>query len=256
MAIPVRRRWIFWLLLWGMVECSLAFGETVNAPIQRISSFGSLDEVDAWMKHYYLHPEPEKVPLAIEFLAKGGILDDFTVHPLFIAFFGEIFRHNEKRLPSWMKRLDSLRESHKKLLWSALWFSYTKKGKELLQGVDLKAHPASKELIDTLLRQSPPDVLTIPVDSTAVVDSLWGAFQATGNEDCVLRVIEVLPWVNEKSDPKKLLVGGVAKWSLTSNAVQHERVLKICKIQVDKQPQEVQSVLKEVIHQAEEGLRK
>jgi hypothetical protein len=47
------------------------------------------------------------------------------------------------------------------------------------------------------------------------------------------------------------MIGGAARWSLTSNCIQHQKVLEICKDQLSKQDSETVSILKEVIKQAQ-----
>ena len=73
---------------------------------------------------------------------------------------------------------------------------------------------------------------------------------ATGEEKYVIQVISVLPYSIIKGNIPRLLVGGSARWSLTSNAIQHKRVLDICMSQLDKQPKEVKEILSEVITEA------
>jgi hypothetical protein len=51
-----------------------------------------------------------------------------------------------------------------------------------------------------------------------------------------------------------LLVAGAARWSLTSNAIQHRRVLEICQEEVGKQPKEVAEKLRKIIAHAKEAL--
>jgi len=66
--------------------------------------------------------------------------------------------------------------------------------------------------------------------SPAALDYLWSEFSATGDESPVIKIIGVLDY--ERSTGKKLtdedmnraLVFGAARWSLTSNAIQHKKV--------------------------------
>jgi hypothetical protein len=50
------------------------------------------------------------------------------------------------------------------------------------------------------------------------------------------------------------MVGNSAKWSLTSNAIQHPRVLEICRSERSRQPDGVITVLSEIILKAEKEL--
>jgi hypothetical protein len=90
----------------------------------------------------------------------------------------------------------------------------------------------------------------MPIESPDVLDMLWVAFMASGDEKYVIQVISVLPYSTVKGNIPRLLVGGSARWSLTSNAIQHKRVLDICMSQLEKQPHEVKEILSEVISAA------
>lgn len=76
---------------------------------------------------------------------------------------------------------------------------------------------------------------------------------ATGDREPVVRIIQALPWLDVKGDTNRLLVAGAAKWSLTSNAVQHEKVMNICEGETKKQSSGVQAKLKAIIADAKKG---
>ena len=78
---------------------------------------------------------------------------------------------------------------------------------------------------------------------------------ATGDDAPVARIISALPWVNIRGDVSRLMVGGAARWSLISNTIQHPLVMAKCREQLMPQPTEVADVLREVIAEAEKGLR-
>ncbi len=123
--------------------------------------------------------------------------------------------------------------------------------------------PERRGFLQGLLVNPPPDILSEPVASPAVLDMLWAMFMASGDERYVQKIIGVLPWLNEegaaerieKGAAERMLIGGAARWSLTSNAFQHDRVLQICRAEVERQPEEVRVVLREVIQSAEQQLR-
>ena len=63
------------------------------------------------------------------------------------------------------------------------------------------------------------------------------------------------PADNVRGDVSRLLVGGAAKWSLISNAVQHERVMAVCRKEVTSRSTDVKMVLQEVIASAEKDMK-
>jgi hypothetical protein len=66
--------------------------------------------------------------------------------------------------------------------------------------------------------------------------------------------MSTLPWIDVKGDITRLTVGGAARWSLTSNAVQHPRILDFCETEVATQPKEVAEKLREVVTNAKKEL--
>ena len=65
------------------------------------------------------------------------------------------------------------------------------------------------------------------------------------------RIIEVLAWSTDESDTPRRVIGAAARWSLTSNAVDHDRVLDICRAELGGQRAHAAAVLADVIQQAE-----
>lgn len=89
-----------------------------------------------------------------------------------------------------------------------------------------------------------------------VLDALWGYFMASGEDAPVVRIMAALAWSEVRGDIPRLRIGGAAKWSLASNAAQHQRVMEICKAQLSTQPKEVATVLRQVVKEAEDDLKK
>lgn len=204
-----------------------------------------------WLTYYYLNPQPNLTAEAILAMSKQGYFDKPTAQVALAAFFSQVFAQNPNSIQSWFLRLDDLSERHKRTLWMALLYSATPQGKQQLKIEAEKAISTAKDEILKLLRTEPPSIAKLEITSPSVLDMLWGSFLATGDELYVTRIISTLAWVNDKDDTRKLLIGGAARWSLTSNCIQHKRVLEICKAQMAKQPPEVCLVLREIIKEAE-----
>jgi hypothetical protein len=73
----------------------------------------------------------------------------------------------------------------------------------------------------------------------------------------VARIIAMLPWSKEKDSVAKLTVGGMAKYTLVSNATRSRDLLAMLKRASRHQPESVAPILGEVIDAAEtlEGAR-
>jgi len=87
--------------------------------------------------------------------------------------------------------------------------------------------------------------------SVSALDDYWAAFTATGERSHVEKVIAALPLVEVRGDIERLLIGGAARWSLSSNAHQHTKVLEICKDVLTQAKEPLAKLLAEVIAEAE-----
>jgi hypothetical protein len=204
----------------------------------------SENELNDFMLFYYLHPSPEKVSQAVLAMHKMGYLQKETSGAPITSFLSLIFRSTPSAIETTLTGFSSYSPTEQQVLLRALWLADTDQSKMILQKLVV-----GNENSD-LLKSAPPKIERIPVESPDVLDMLWGAFMATGDEKYVLPVISVLPYSTAKGNIPRLLVGGSARWSLTSNAIQHKRVFDICNTQLEKQPKEVKEILSEVISEA------
>jgi len=212
----------------------------------------TLESAARWIKHYYEAPQPKLASQAILVLSKGGVYQNDGETPPTFGFVAGVLAKNKAIAPSLIKDLTELPGDERKILVLGIWYSGRPDAKKLLQGL-LSAMPEHKVNIENLLNSQPISLRQISLDQgTWVVDALWGNFCATGDAEPVKRVITALPWATLREDPAKLAVGEVARWSLTTNAVEHPRVLEICRKEVAKQPPEIAKLLKEVIAEAEQ----
>jgi hypothetical protein len=202
------------------------------------------NELNDFMIYYYLHPSPEKIPQAVQAMHKMGYLRKESAGAPIAAFLSLIFRSTSVAMEKTLVDFSSYSPVEQQVLLRALWLADTAQSKTALQKFELGNDNAES------VKSVPPRIEQLPVESPDVLDMLWGAFMATGDEKYVIQVISVLPYSTIKGNIPRLLVGGSAKWSLTSNAIQHKRVLDICESQLEKQPKETKEILAEVISEA------
>ena len=210
-------------------------------------------DLDQWFTFYYLHPQPDRTVEAILSMSAHGYFDKESAQSPLAAFYGQLFAQNPQSIEPWFSKLNSLPKVHRRVLCNALWYSATLEGVEQLKKEAVKAASPDRADIVRLTKTKPPSIADLEVTEPAVLDMLWASFMATGDELYVVRIISTLPWCDEKNDINRLLIGGAARWSLTSNCIQHRKVFEICKAQVSKQGERTSSILKEVIKQAEAG---
>lgn len=204
----------------------------------------SENELNDFMVYYYLHPKPEKVSQAVQTMHKIGYLQNESAGAPITSFLSLILGSTPSTIETTLADFSAYSPTEQQVLLRALWLADTLQSKMALQKLVVGNENAE------LLQFPPPKLEQIPVESPDVLDMLWGAFMATGDEKYVLPIISVLPYSTVKGNIPRLLVGGSAKWSLTSNAIQHKRVLDICNSQLEKQPKEVKEILSGVISEA------
>ena len=225
------------------------------APAMAGPTFQSDEEFSRWLTFYYMNPEPNRVPDAIKYMSKSGVLDnDKAISPIF-GFLSGTFRNNPDKVSSWVNQVSSLKEPHLGVVVLGLWYADLPESKKAAYAV-LEKHPKLKPKFEFLYKGVPMTVEQIPLEQGPwVLDALWGKFMATGDGALVERIISTLPWIDIKGDIDRLMIGGAARWSLTSNAVQHKRVLEICEAAEKTQIAEVADKLNEVIKNAKKELQ-
>jgi len=218
------------------------------------TAFQSQSEVSQWVTFYYLNPEPNRLPDFMETMGKSGFLDKSTALSPIFGFLSGTFRNNPDKVTSWVERLSSLEEKHLGVVVLGLWYAALPESREMANAI-IDKHPNLKPSFEFLYNGAPMTVEQVPLEQGPwVLDALWGKFMATGDSAPVERIISALPWIDVEGDINRLLVGGAARWSLTSNAVQHKRVLEICEGAVKTQSGEVAAKLGEVIANAKKEL--
>lgn len=235
------------LLIAVALVCSPAF-----AAVENLSDANALGR---WITYYYLKPEPHRVAEAIRAASSQGFMKNGQKAPPFIGFIAGVMSKNPLMVQSLAEQLTSLPEVDQPVLILGIWYSAYPEAKPLLERLT-KSMPQHKEMIDHLLANDRPGLLDLPLEQGPwVLDALWGNFMATGDDAPVARIISALPWINVRGDVSRLLVGGAARWSLISNAIQHKPVMAACRKELASQPKEVAEVLREVIASAEKDMK-
>jgi hypothetical protein len=217
------------------------------------TEFKSEEEFSKWLTYYYLDPEPENIVQAVRYMSESGFLDNGKAYPPIFGFLAGVFKKNPGKVSSWVNSLSSLNNSSYGVVVLGLWYANLPNSKERVYAI-LEKRPVLKEQFNYLYQGSPMEIQQIPLEQGPwVLDALWGNFMATGNAEPVARIMEALPWLDVKGETHKLLVAGAARWSLTSNAEQHKKVMAICESEIKTQPPAVQDKLKSVITEAKKG---
>jgi hypothetical protein len=229
-------------------------------------------EADNWMMHYYQHPVPDQLVDAIRSLAAAQMLKGQKMRTGFwnrilgrtprppmidawqrctdaplIAFAAKVFEKNPSSIDGWLDALQQLREEQKRSLWIAAWFSGTAGVGSALRRQAQKTSKGAVQFIDELLSQSPRPIDDLPINGPVILDMLWGAFFATGDERYVLRIVAALGAVASPQGTPAFALGSSALWSLTSNAKQHPRVKEVCAALVPQTKEGMRMMLESIV---------
>jgi len=144
---------------------------------------------------YYSDPRPALVgPAAWEACESGLLLNDNTTAPM-VGFLAGAFMSENGPLYNWPE-------------------------------AELESRPDCRERV-AYARSLASDFEAVFAETDPTPgqnDLLWGLYFATGNRQFLERLADNLRFVAEREDLMRFMTGATAKWSLASNAGQHERV--------------------------------
>lgn len=167
------------------------------ATAQPVTTVKTFQELNVFLHSYYLQPRPDLVADAIRALSSSAVLSDETTVPPIAGFFSEVFAANPEKLAEWQTLIEEQDERAKNALNLALSISQA------------------------------GGALQIKDMSASANDLFWGAFFASGKPEYVLKLVDQLKYYDERDDAGLFAAGAAAKWSLASNARQHEKVRSI-----------------------------
>lgn len=207
----------------------------------------TLPSIEQWMSKYYLHPEPEHLPLVIESLSKEGQFNNAnTIKPI-MFFLSIVLRDNPDKVEGWVAPLIArLPLLEKEVIITSIWLVGTQQTKDYLAKL-ASTFPELGEYINELLVKPLPDLEQSTIDNPGILDVLWAAFLATGDSKFVVRIITTLFDCDNSKDQMRQLIGNAAKWSLRSNAESHPKVKSICIDQLTRQSPKVVAILQDII---------
>ena len=207
---------------------------------------GSAKPAWQWVANYYQNPRPDDLLPAIHSLSRSGYFESVGQPAIAIGFFTTVFAQNPQQVNFWLAQTASLPEAHRRILAAAAWKSGSATGARLLREMSQGQEPALREELRQLVLNGSEPVGNTPVLSASSMNLQWGAFLASGDERYIVNVLTALG-----SGQPGLATS--ARFALAQNAVNHPRVLEICRAQLDKQPESVRSELKAALNAAAAG---
>ncbi|HEX5168228.1 MAG TPA: hypothetical protein VFW11_03585 [Cyclobacteriaceae bacterium] len=213
--------------------------------------FKDLNDFTDWMTNYYKHPEPQYLFDAFKYGSSSKEIANSGSRSNLAAFFASSLRNDTTQQSFFFSQLkETTNEDFIYGFGLTLWLIHTEHSSRLLQNF-LNQNQINKyqKEFEIITNAKYPDIWADPIIGAAQLDLLWADFFATGNEKSVMRIISVLKDLNS-SDYNVKMIAGSAKWSLTSNAIRHDKVLSICKNQKDNSDNELKRALDEIIKTA------
>jgi hypothetical protein len=204
------------------LACSLAARAEISAP--------------AWLETYYLNPQPDALVRQVNALSREGYFEKTGNTALGIGFLATVFAANPDRVESWLADFhQTLPARHQRLVVAALWQSGNPLGATLLRAAETPA--ALRDAVERLANTPAQLVSDTPVLSPSSMNLQWGAFLASGQDRYVVRILDGL-------GSGERTLNSAARVAIAQHAAAHPRVLEICQNQLDRQPEEVRSVLR------------
>ncbi|HRN85620.1 MAG TPA: hypothetical protein PK857_12425, partial [Hyphomicrobium sp.] len=169
---------------------------------------------------------------------------------VYIGFIAGVIGANPERAEQLVSRMFPMPPEDQVVLIRAIAYSGLPDWKGLL-GLFVERMPARMVLIRRYLYGDGKTLAELEPDDGYVIDLLWGYYFATGNPEPVRRIVATLAWSADKNSVEKLTIGSMSKWTLATNASREKDLLDILHDEMNRQPAEVRTPLREVIEAAE-----
>jgi hypothetical protein len=214
-----------------------------------LTSFSQAAEIaarsnaDRWLQSYYQNPRPADFLTAVHSLSREGALSAPDRVASNIGFFAAVFAQNPQNVNYWLAETATLPEADRRVLAAAAWQAGNPRGARLLREMSATSSAELRQEIAVLLERGAKPVSETPVLSDSSMNLRWGAFLADGDDRHVLAVLSAFG-----SGERNLSTS--ARFSLAQNAAHHQRVMEICRSQLDKQPEPLREELRAALNAA------
>jgi hypothetical protein len=249
------------------------------AALPRDAEFASMDAVGRWVANYRTQPDPNRLPAAVRALSQLGTLKEPEGAGVYVGFVAGVLGANPNKAEDLIARMIPITPADHWIIVRSIaysghpdWQGWLRKFADRMpmrQSMIEKYLDGRLETLDeiALERKAPtlwdkmkgyfvyekpanPSALTFD-RSPELLDTLWGYYFATGSKRPIERIVELLPWANERDNVEKLTMGSMARFTLASNASRDANLIAMLKRAAKTGPQKAQPVLKEVIEAAE-----
>jgi len=213
------------------------------------NGFKSIEEFSQWVTFYYQNPEPQRIIDAIKYFTLSPAYDSNAQVPM-AYFFASVLKDNKSQINSIFDEIAlNKNENAKAMLLNALWEINSIESRNLISRAQKEwTEPGLKNFIQKLLENEPADLTMDPITDAVMLDMLWSAFDATGADWPIQRIISVIE-LEKTGHGMDIAIGGAANWSLTSNSRQHKKVCQICEKELPLQSGITKEMLKKIVEE-------
>jgi len=267
-------RWLACIIM-AAVLCAPA------AAAPRISDLASPDAVLRWINDYRAKPDPAAVPAVVRALSLRGAFKDPEAAGVYVGFLAGAINSQGPNADALIDKIFPLPPQDHWAVVRAIAYSGHPDWKALLRAAAPRM-PARQVMIERHLAGKLPVLAQVGFEqepgwfagwrnyvwldgsggkdaakqltlapSPDVLDTLWGFYFATGSERALMRIVELLPWSKEHDNVERLTLGGMAKFTLASNAARDAALLAALKRMHTRAPKDSAPMLAEVIEAAE-----
>ncbi len=237
-----------------------------------------------WMKAYQDAPNPQEVPGLIRRLSSQGAFDERAKAGVYVGFLAGVLRDNPDDAVQIAADCLPLPFKDQWLVVRAIAYSGLANWDQVM--IDFAPHlperkhlmryyldgtlptleavpftPPEASTMDTVRRafrwntyfgpEEPEPVRVSYATHPELIDVHWGRYFATGEDRPIAWIAALLPWSEEPDNLEKLTVGGMAKFTLATNASRDAELLDVLRRIRPRQSERVRRVLIEVIIAAE-----
>jgi hypothetical protein len=197
---------------------------------------------ESWLNHYYENPRPADFLSAVHTLDRNGHFEK-TPTAVSIGFLSGLFTQHPQKVNTWLSETTSLSLRTRRILAAAAWQAGHPRGQRLLKEMSATADSDLQVEIAQLVERGATPIAQTAVRSPESMNLRWGAFLASGDEKHVTTILAALG----SGEPS---LTTAARYSLAQNAARHERVLRICQAEMEKQPEAIRAELRAAINAA------
>ncbi|HEY7457924.1 MAG TPA: hypothetical protein VH765_04145 [Xanthobacteraceae bacterium] len=240
----------------------------------RAETPASAEAILGWINQYRHKREPHRVPQVIRQAGQAGALKDPEQAGVYVGFLAGVLNSDPARADQMIAKILPLPPEQQWAVVRAIAYSGLPKWKALLSAYKMHM-PGRQPMIDKYLAGKLPTLEQIaykkdepsafaklfrkkdePKEARLeptpdLIDTLWGFYFAAGDFAPIGRIVAMLPWSKEIDDVERLTLGGMAKFTLASNAARDHELLKMLKWTAKNQDKDTTKILAEVIDAAE-----